>query len=240
MDQKLSNHLLILNKIVELEHSISLSQQISLVQQIYVNGLEAQEALLELLVKRRNIQKLPFDSLDGILFEKLYNSQSNFIQQSLKSYFPHGLMDFSSSCNIEYKHLQTLLIQKQYQKADHLTQLSLCKLVGLDHNSKRNWLYFTDIPLISSDDLKNIDLLWRLYSREKFGFSSQRQIWLANDCDWEKLWMQIGWKREGIACRYPSEFTWNINAPKGHLPLSNQLRGMQVLSALFNHTFWNE
>nr|YP_010903992.1 hypothetical protein REQ00_pgp182 [Caulacanthus ustulatus]WCH57243.1 hypothetical protein [Caulacanthus ustulatus] len=240
MDQKLGNHLLILDKIVELQNSISQSQQVSLVQQIFLNGFEGQEALLELLVKRRNIQQLPFNSLDGILFERLYNSELNSIQQSLKSYFPNGLIQFNSHCNVDYKRLQTLLIQKQYQKADSLTQLSLCKLVGLGNNSNRNWLYFTDISLIPSSDLKTIDLLWRLYSMEKFGFSIQRQIWLANNCDWEKLWTRIGWKRDGIACRYPSEFIWSINAPKGHLPLFNQLRGVQVLSSLFNHTFWNE
>ena len=90
-----------------------------------------------------------------------------------------------------------------------------------------------------SEDLIVIDSLWQAYSRHKFGFSKQRQIWLSTNCDWEKFWDQIGWKNNGIARRYPNEFLWDVNAPSGHLPLFNQLRGVQVLSALFNHIVWN-
>nr|YP_010952330.1 conserved hypothetical plastid protein [Gloiopeltis furcata]WMP13999.1 conserved hypothetical plastid protein [Gloiopeltis furcata] len=140
---------------------------------------------------------------------------------------------------MDYKPLQKLLISKHYRQADRLTQIYLCQLAGLDEDSKRNWLYFTDIQSLPSEDLATIDMLWRLYSRNKFGFSRQRKIWLSNNCNWEKLWSRIGWKNEGVACRYPDEFMWSIDAPQGHLPLFNQLRGVQVLSALFDHTVWN-
>ena len=77
-----------------------------------------------------------------------------------------------------------------------------------------------------------------MYSRGKFGFSIQRKIWLTHQCKWNLFWQTIGWTKQDIPCRYPTEFIWTIDAPKGHLPLFNQLRGVQVLSALFNHIVW--
>ncbi|PLZ94121.1 hypothetical protein CI594_16205, partial [Fischerella thermalis CCMEE 5196] len=38
--------------------------------------------------------------------------------------------------------------------------------------------------------------------------------------------------------RYPQEFTWDLSAPKGHLPLSNQLRGVRVIASIFAHPAW--
>jgi hypothetical protein len=80
--------------------------------------------------------------------------------------------------------------------------------------------------------------LWLLHSEGKFGFSVQREIWLTVGKNWEKLWSKIGWKNGNAWTRYPNEFTWNLTAPKGHLPLSNQLRGVRVISSLLSHPAW--
>nr|YP_010903592.1 hypothetical protein REP92_pgp183 [Hypnea wynnei]WCH56444.1 hypothetical protein [Hypnea wynnei] len=238
MSQKLNSNLEVSKKINELQFSILLKQQLSLVQDIFSYGLVGHEALLELLISRRILTKVNISCLDGTLFQTLYTSDFQVIQQGLRNYFPNGLMEFKSSLDLDYKNLQNLLQNYRYQEADRLTQKKLCNLVGLDDDNKRNWLYFTDISQIPSDDLLMIDLLWRIYSREKFGFSKQRQIWLANNCNWNKLWQNIGWTYKSQPLRYPNEFNWSLNAPHGHLPLFNQLRGVQVLSALFNHKAW--
>ncbi|MGB0562323.1 MAG: GUN4 domain-containing protein, partial [Spirulinaceae cyanobacterium] len=31
---------------------------------------------------------------------------------------------------------------------------------------------------------------------------------------------------------------WDLTAPKGHLPLSNQLRGVRTFEAILNHPAW--
>nr|QVY58346.1 hypothetical protein [Kappaphycus striatus] len=240
MNQRLSSNLTILEKITKLQESICTKEQVSWAQQISMHNFKGQQALLELLVHRRIVQKLDISSLDGIIFEILIRSHYTVIKNDIKYYFPHGLFHLSTSFEVDYQSLQNLLIQHKYQEADRLTQIKLCELVGLDSKNERDWLYFTDISLISPDDLSIIDLLWRVYSRDKFGFSVQRQIWLSNNCNWETLWTKIGWKCEGVARRYPYEFIWDLNAPRGHLPLFNQLRGVQVLSALFNHVLWSE
>jgi len=65
-------------------------------------------------------------------------------------------------------------------------------------------------------------------------------LWLAMGKNWEKLWSLIGWKQGNTWTRYPNEFIWDLTAPKGHLPLSNQLRGVRVISSLLNHPAWTK
>nr|QCI07357.1 hypothetical protein [Leiomenia cribrosa] len=239
MTKQSNNNLTISDKIIKLQNSISTKQQLILVRQIVLEELDGQQALLDLLINRRIINKLDLSYLDSIIFEALYNSNIEKVKQGLSNYLPDGLINVKSFLSMDYQPLQNLLINHKYQEADKLTHLYLCKLVGLDKKNQRNWLYFTDISLLTSEDLYIIDKLWSTYSRNKFGFSKQREIWLANNCNWEKLWIDIGWRSKGMLLRYPNEFTWNINAPHGHLPLFNQLRGVQVLSALFNHIIWS-
>jgi hypothetical protein len=63
------------------------------------------------------------------------------------------------------------------------------------------------------------------------------QARLLRSCDgrWERLWPRIGWKQAGIWTRYPGSFTWSHEAPEGHMPLVNQLRGVRLMDALLNH-----
>lgn len=235
MTKKEQDNPIILKKINSLTNNISIKKQLYLIEQMAQQGEKSQEALLELLINRRIIEKQELIDLDGILFEVLRSTNIRNIKDRLDLYFINGLVKLKPSYEEAYQPLQKLLIYKKFQEADKLTQQQLCKLAGLNINNSRNWLYFTDISLLPIEDLYIIDMLWRIYSRGKFGFSIQKKIWKANHCNWEKLWHTIGWKQSGITCRYPDEFTWNINAPNGHLPLFNQLRGVQVLFALFEH-----
>jgi len=229
------------NNIIEkLETNITISQIKQLTNTLYNQGYEGEEKLLNFLIHRRIIQKKTILILDGILFQVLYKTKNKNIAQKLQQYFKNGIINLKQDFRINYQPLQNLLIQNKFEEADKITQKYLCNLAGLDSNNKRQWLYFTDIPLIPSEDLLIIDLLWRVYSQGKFGFSVQRKIWLANNCKWTKLWNQIGWTNKGIPCRYPEEFIWTIDAPSGHLPLFNQLRGIQVLSSLFEHIAWQQ
>ncbi|MEO0844695.1 MAG: GUN4 domain-containing protein, partial [Cyanobacteria bacterium J06643_5] len=54
------------------------------------------------------------------------------------------------------------------------------------------------------------------------------------------LWVKIGWKNGNNWTRYPKEFIWSLDAPRGHLPLSNQLRGVRTISSLLSHSVWEE
>ena len=52
---------------------------------------------------------------------------------------------------------------------------------------------------------------------------------------WDQLWPRLGWKQGGVWTRYPRSFTWSLEAPEGHLPLVNQLRGVRLMDALLSH-----
>uniref|UniRef100_A0AAU7YNV8 Ycf53 n=1 Tax=Gracilaria hainanensis TaxID=2871843 RepID=A0AAU7YNV8_9FLOR len=231
---------IIVQQVASLDISINKAQQVKIIEQIIQSGKVGQEALLNFLVDRCIIQKKNVEVLDGLIFEFLYFHSIDDIKKRLSSYFSCGLIDFKSSLQLKYQPLQDLLINHNFQQADKLTQFYLCSLANLDQKYNRKWLYFTDMLSLPSEDLYILDKLWRVYSRDKFGFSIQRKIWLSINCNWEKFWVHIGWNKNGIPVRYPSEFTWNINAPEGHLPLLNQLRGVQVIAALFNHNVWSD
>lgn len=206
------------------------------IEKILTDDNKGIETLLDTLINRQITKKVKITLLDGFIFEKLIEIKT--IKEKIYTIFPNGIVLLKSSLKIDYQPLQFLLIHKEFKEADQLTYKYLCELSNLNKKHKRKWLYFTDIKSLPSEDLLTIDLLWRVYSRGKFGFSIQRKIWQLNKCNWDILWYKIGWIKDGIMRRYPEEFIWTINAPKGHLPLINQLRGTQVLSSLFKHIVW--
>lgn len=230
--------IVVAEKIKKLKNVAIHKQQFTLIEEIAEIGLKGEQSLIKLLIERSQKHKFHPELIDGLLFQILHKTTFKEIQATLHQNFKHGLIELDENLKIDYQSLHDLLLNEKFQEADQLTQIYLCKLAGIDKNNKRNWLYFTDISLLPLEDLYIIDRMWKLYSKGKFGFSVQRKIWVANNGNWEKLWHKIGWKKAGIASRYPNEFIWNISAPYGHLPLFNQLRGVQVINALFNHINW--
>ncbi len=156
-------------------------------------------------------------------------------QDKVNKYFKEGVVKLRSSSDIDYKPLYRSLISHNFKTANQLTQKYLNMLAGLNSDQKRQWLYFTDVLNFPTQDLRTIDSLWTIYSGGQFGFSVQKQIWINNNKNWEKFWHTIGWKNNKKNARYPNEFIWDTTAPTGHLPLFNQLRGVQVLAKLFMH-----
>ncbi|MGA7932015.1 MAG: GUN4 domain-containing protein [Kovacikia sp.] len=144
-----------------------------------------------------------------------------------------------SAVGIDYSPLQQLLAAQDFQAADQLTLQIMCELAG-PAAVQRKWIYFTEVEQFPITDLQTINHLWLTYSEGKFGFSVQREIWLGVGKNWEKFWAKIGWKNGNTWTRYPQEFTWNLTAQKGHLPLSNQLRGVRVIASLFAHPAWSK
>lgn len=195
-----------------------------------------------ILNMRDRIQKINKEPsiIYGFLYQTIIESGNDKMIKELSHSLPNGVLELKKSMQLDYQPLQNLLINKEFQQADKLTQEFLCKIVEKKKNRQKNWLYFTEIQFIPKDDLKVIDLLWRIYSKGKFGFSIQKKIWLMNNRKWDKLWKKIKWVdiNNGNMKRYPQEFLWTLEAPEGHLPLSNQLRGTQSLTYLFKTIEW--
>lgn len=242
MNKKIYNDQIqsIFNQIINYnQHNISNDLR-NIIENIFKEGEQGQEKLLNILITRRIINHHDLITLDGLIFDYLITTNIKQVQDKLTYSFPKGIVPLEASLQINYQPLQKLLINKKFQEANIITQEYLCQLAGLKENNQRKWLYFTDIALIPSDDLFIIDLLWRIYSQGKFGFSVQRKIWILNNYNWDKLWNKIGWIDQKMMRRYPQEFIWNIKAPAGHLPLFNQLRGNQVIASLFKHIVWQQ
>ena len=209
--------------------------QLKLIPQIAATGEAGRDFLMEFLSTK--LSEAP-NLVTGKVYQILYQANTDKTQQFLKTYCPTGIVPLDSAKNIDYHSLQQLLAQQDFQGADILTLQKLCELAG-EAAIKRKWLYFTEVDNFPSTDLYTLDRLWFIYSEGKFGFSVQRQIWLSLGQDFSQLWYKIGWKTENNWTRYPKEFTWDLSAPKGHLPLSNQLRGVRVIASIFSHPVWS-
>jgi len=173
----------------------------------------------------------------GKAYQALYGHDSTEVQDFLSHNFPLGTVNLESAANVDYQSLQKLLAQQDFQEADILTIQKMCELAGRAA-VERKWIYFTEVANLPIADLKTLDRLWLMSSGGKFGFSVQRRIWLSLGKDFNKLWPAIDWKSGNTWTRYPTEFTWDLSAPQGHLPLSNQLRGVRVIDAIFAHPAW--
>jgi len=214
--------------------SDSEKMQIGAIEELTALGEDGFPVLMEFLTAYSEPNRVT-----AKIYQTLFNSQSPKVLEFLQQHFPTGIVPLNSDRNIDYTELQQLLAQQKFQEADRLTIQKLCELAG-ESAVLRKWLYFTEVEHFPTTDLLTIDALWLAHSDYQYGFSVQRQIWLSVGKKWEKLWNKIGWKSGYSWTRYPDGFTWSTSAPKGHLPLSNQLRGVRVIAALLNHPAWTK
>jgi hypothetical protein len=209
-------------------------KQMQLIPDLVAQGETGLEVLMKFLHQIGDTPKI----IHGTVYQSLFSLENSLVQDFLKTNFPTGILPLQSAQGIDYTQLQQLLAKQDFLESDRLTMQKMCQLAG-DAAAKRKWIYFTEIDSLPVVDLQTINSLWLLHSQGKFGFSIQRELWLAFNQDFIKLWTAIGWKSGNDWTRYPQQFTWSLNAPKGHLPLSNQLRGVQVIKAILSHQAWN-
>ncbi|ELP55388.1 MULTISPECIES: protein kinase domain-containing protein [Oscillatoriophycideae] len=123
----------------------------------------------------------------------------------------------------DFTQLDRYLKNGQWREADLETGMVILKIVNKTHGSltKENCENFP------REELQIIDSLWLKYSSGKFGFSVQKKIWIECGGEvgvrdfhiWRKFADKIGWRNSmGDWLFPPTEFTYNINAPRGNLP----------------------
>ncbi|MEA5531371.1 tetratricopeptide repeat protein [Dolichospermum sp. UHCC 0684] len=137
-------------------------------------------------------------------------------------------VELKSAVNMNYTRLRDLLAAGKWKEADEETtrvMLAVAKreyLGSLDFNSINNF---------PCEDLRTIDQLWVKYSNERFGFSIQKRIYQNvggtnkhmgetnkhNRIITSAFGYAVGWKT-ATEWFYYGDITFNINAPKGHLP----------------------
>ncbi|MEO0456251.1 MAG: GUN4 N-terminal ARM-like repeat domain-containing protein [Cyanobacteria bacterium P01_A01_bin.114] len=220
--------------------SESLKQRLAAIDLLLAEGEAGILGLIDFLrassINASPRERLP-DVAAGKAHQALYRSSSPVAQSFVGAELSAGVVPLVSDINLDYRELMQLLVNQAYEAADRVTLQKLCELAGPDA-VKRKWVYFTEVDAFPSIDLKTIDTLWRVYSEDRFGFSRQREIWLGSGRSWERLWDKLKWKSGNIWTRYPGEFVWDLSAPVGHLPLSNQLRGVRMMESLLCHPVW--
>lgn len=170
----------------------------------------------------------------GFLLQVLADTSGPASAWSGPDPFPDGWLLTPSARGLDYGPLQAHLLRQELEQADRLTSAHLRELAGPEAE-RRGYVYFSEVPPIPALDLQSLDRLWLAYSLGRFGFSVQGRLLRLCDNRWEALWLRLGWKRDGVWTRYPSAFTWSLEAPEGHMPLVNQLRGVRLMDALLQH-----
>ncbi|XP_057957435.1 tetrapyrrole-binding protein, chloroplastic [Malania oleifera] len=149
----------------------------------------------------------------------------------------------TSQAAISYDLLHHHLSSKNFRQADEETRRLLIALAG-EPAQKRGYVFFSEAQFIPETDLRAIDELWVQHSNSKFGYSVQKRIWEKANRDFTKFFLKVGWMKkldteiEQYNYRsFPNEFTWEMteDTPEGHLPLTNALRGTQLLSSILSH-----
>ncbi|MEM1241430.1 MAG: GUN4 N-terminal ARM-like repeat domain-containing protein [Cyanobacteria bacterium P01_H01_bin.26] len=223
-------------KLAEQLRSNNLKRQLSAVTELVNAG---EPGLLFLIDFLKEVSTSRPSVAAGRAYQLLCTSESITVQTFLAETLPQGVVDLNSAQSVTYQPLQALLIDQKFEEADRLTLQKLCELAG-PAAVQRKWVYFTEVDSFPAADLLTIDQLWRVYSEDRFGFSKQRELWLGLNQDWDRLWEKLAWKSGNIWTRYPGEFVWDLSAPVGHLPLSNQLRGVRMMEFLLSHPAWTQ
>ncbi len=165
-----------------------------------------------------------------------------WVLQVLKKYKPkffendiyNNWFSTNSAIDLTYDDLQLNLLGQNFEEADRLTSSYLRKLAG-NIAENRGYVFYSEVKDMPGEDLDTIDRLWNIYSQGRFGFSNQAKLLKSVGKRYDLLWPKIGWKKDGIWTRYPSSFCWSLNAPEGHMPLVNQLRGVRLMDSILRH-----
>ncbi|MFN7677816.1 MAG: GUN4 domain-containing protein [Cyanobacteriota bacterium] len=170
----------------------------------------------------------------GFLLQLLAEDRGVPQATAAEDLFPEGWLATPSAVAINYAPLQRHLLLQEFEEADRRTSVHLRQLAGAAAE-KRGYVYFSEVAAMPALDLQSLDRLWIAYSLGRFGFSVQGRLLRLCENRWDLLWPRLGWKRDGVWTRYPSAFTWSLEAPEGHMPLINQLRGVRLMDALLQH-----
>lgn len=162
------------------------------------------------------------------------SGQPNFSQDDISKALDAVALPSQSTVN--YEPLRDALRAGEYEKADDITRALLIELAG-EEAQQRGWVYFTEVQFIADADLLALDQLWAASSGGKLGYAVQRELWLQNRKQWGRFFQVINWVQgeNNVYRKWPMEFTYDLTAAKGHLPLTNALRGTRLFEAIMEH-----
>ncbi|MGB7443200.1 MAG: GUN4 domain-containing protein, partial [Coleofasciculaceae cyanobacterium] len=124
--------------------------------------------------------------------------------------------------DVDYQPLQNFLAAGKWQKADQETGQVMCQVAG---KFPGNYLQASDIEKFPCQDLQKIDQLWLKYSRGRFGFSVQKQIFeQVAGGEYGLFCQRVAWPVHRVKV-LDSVLQFNRKAPLGHLPSRRWMGG---------------
>ncbi|MDJ0536655.1 MAG: GUN4 domain-containing protein [Xenococcaceae cyanobacterium MO_207.B15] len=124
-----------------------------------------------------------------------------------------------------YQSLETYLKNGQWREADSETLKVMLKVADRE---EIGYLNKDSIDKFPCEDLRIIDQLWVKYSKGKFGFSVQKDIYESlggtkeyNQQVWHNFCEINGWRVGGKYINY-HDLTFNVKAPQAHLPTTGE------------------
>ena len=128
----------------------------------------------------------------------------------------------SPETGVDYSRLRDLLAAGNWKKANEVTG-DLVLLAANRQNA--GWFSVESIEKFPCWDLETMDRLWQEYSNEHFGFSVQFPVFLSmgnkpgviNPEAYNNFGDRLGW-RKGREWKREQDLTYDLSAPRGHLP----------------------
>ncbi len=150
---------------------------------------------------------------------------------------PTAEVELRSAKGVDYRRLRDLLQAGQWQEADQETARRMLEAVGRDTN---DWIREEELLNFPCADLKTIDALWVQYSKGKWGFSVQKQIYVAcgadkldgsypGDAIWHEFCCRVGWRKGNRSVNY-RDLTFNLEkSSAGEFPIVGLWKGVLVV-----------
>jgi hypothetical protein len=121
----------------------------------------------------------------------------------------------TSGAGINYQVLRYYLASGKWKEADKETTNIMMKL---SQSETPNQLSLEELYQIPDADLITINYLWTKYSKGRFGFSKQGQIWQQLGGNNQEFLLQIYQSFLQRIGRTNNQVNYSIDAPEGHLP----------------------
>jgi len=140
-------------------------------------------------------------------------------------------------------YLESCLQSGHLEKADQITRDLLLAFAG-PAALERGFAQPEEVQQMNPADLLAVDGLWVRHTQGRFGYSVQRGQWRAAGEDFNEFLQRVGWLQadpsgEQLLRFWPRrEFDYSLNADEGHLPLTNLIRGPDLLLSLLRHPAW--
>lgn len=132
--------------------------------------------------------------------------------------------ELSTEKDLDYTRLRNLLKTGDWKTADQETYAVMIRAVD---KQPGDWFKEKELLNFPCIDLRTIDRLWVKYSRNKFGFSRQKKIYVEcgakldgkypGDEIWRKFCDRVDWRRRGDYI-YRNDVFFDLSSPVGHLP----------------------